>query len=209
MILTASVMIVISMFSAGQGDADIQIVDGEDATPGQFPWQVAIFQGTHRKCGGSIIDRRHVISAAHCFGDDHFPIPRSIIAGGHDMSKEEPTWQNRSICHISRHPNHTTSDMMDLVILVLSQPWEYNERVQPIRLAPADSDQEGQVCTTSGWGAREYPHAVANNTPNILQYINTTIMNQQKCFDTLGKLKETEICAYDPTGNRSPCYECL
>ena len=46
---------------------------GEEAVPGSWPWQVRI--GFYNvlgvkagfMCGGSIIDQRHILTAAHCF----------------------------------------------------------------------------------------------------------------------------------------------
>lgn len=50
------------------------IIGGAEAKPGEYPWMVAVFfdygggewlQG----CGGTLIDERHVVTAAHCFVD--------------------------------------------------------------------------------------------------------------------------------------------
>ena len=47
--------------------AAYRVVMGNNVMVGQIPWMVAIYY--HRKfvCGGSIIDHRHIITAAHCF----------------------------------------------------------------------------------------------------------------------------------------------
>ena len=49
------------------------IVGGESAVPNSWPWAVAIFQRSSRDptkrqfiCGGSIINRRFIMTAAHC-----------------------------------------------------------------------------------------------------------------------------------------------
>lgn len=51
------------------GGAGGRIVGGEVATPGQFPYQVAILTlyptGTGL-CGGSVISTTYVLTAAHC-----------------------------------------------------------------------------------------------------------------------------------------------
>lgn len=42
-----------------------RIVGGDDALFGEFPWQVLVKIASHQ-CGGSIINRRFIVTAAHC-----------------------------------------------------------------------------------------------------------------------------------------------
>jgi len=47
-------------------DRNGRIVNGVEASPGEFPWMVSIkFNGNHW-CGGSLIHRNWVLTAAHC-----------------------------------------------------------------------------------------------------------------------------------------------
>lgn len=60
--------------SNGKGvqDAPIhRVINGQEALPNEFPWQVALVRaGGHTPiCGGSIISDRHVLTAAHCTND--------------------------------------------------------------------------------------------------------------------------------------------
>lgn len=42
-----------------------RIIGGDDAQFGEFPWQVLIKIGG-RQCGGTLVNRQHVVTAAHC-----------------------------------------------------------------------------------------------------------------------------------------------
>lgn len=49
------------------------IVGGELALPGQYPHQVALLRRSRFSCGGSIISRQHVLTAAHCVLENDEP----------------------------------------------------------------------------------------------------------------------------------------
>lgn len=44
-----------------------RIINGDDADPGEWPWQVSFTSDGYHFCGGSLIASDWVMSAAHCF----------------------------------------------------------------------------------------------------------------------------------------------
>jgi len=51
--------------SIGKLGAQRRIVGGDEAGFGSFPWQAYIRMGSSR-CGGSLVNRYHVVTAGHC-----------------------------------------------------------------------------------------------------------------------------------------------
>lgn len=43
-----------------------RIIGGVEATLGRWPWQVSLYYSNRHTCGGSIINRLWVVTAAHC-----------------------------------------------------------------------------------------------------------------------------------------------
>jgi hypothetical protein len=64
-----------SVCNCGRGLKNPKILNGENATQLEYPWQVWLkvhyhFAGTF-SCGGSLISRKHILSAAHCVRKTH------------------------------------------------------------------------------------------------------------------------------------------
>jgi transmembrane serine protease 4 len=47
--------------------SNIRIINGKDATTEEFPWVSSIIAKNRGYCGGVIIDKHWILSAAHCF----------------------------------------------------------------------------------------------------------------------------------------------
>merc|ERR1711893_72229 len=66
-----------------EGDSRTRmIVGGWESRENEFPWQISLqWFGSHI-CGGSVVDSRHVITAAHCVENDA-PSRLSVVVGDH------------------------------------------------------------------------------------------------------------------------------
>ncbi|XP_060651573.1 collagenase-like [Drosophila nasuta] len=68
----------VSTASVLQDQAEnVGIINGHDASPGQFPYQVKVMadKGQRANCGGSLIDHNWVLTAASCIAEsDHVAV---------------------------------------------------------------------------------------------------------------------------------------
>ena len=63
----------------GKSNPSSRIVGGMETSPHQFPWNVYVSLGEIRGCGGSLISKQHVLTAAHCM--DPFPSDLRLYMG--------------------------------------------------------------------------------------------------------------------------------
>lgn len=88
----------ISGFGTRAHSPGIRIVGGEDAKIGEFPYQVSLQWGHfpdrfEHFCGGSIINERWILTAAHCLEEVRYIGDFVIKAGKHNLTEKEESEQ--------------------------------------------------------------------------------------------------------------------
>jgi len=83
----AIILLVGSALAAGpihnMQDPTDRVRDGKIIDPPHsMPWLVAILHNHKRECSGSIIGKRHVLTAAHCYG-----MKMSVAVGAHNLNE--------------------------------------------------------------------------------------------------------------------------
>ena len=153
----------LSLASAWDLDEDeIRIVNGQDATQGQFPYQVSWCYDTDEGycfnfCGGSIFTETTIITAAHCcegIGETEWEYTK-IVAGELDLYVESGLEQVRKIKGHIVHPDYNSTTLHnDICLLTLDSPLEFNENVNRVFL-DAKKPVVNATCQVSGWGDLE------------------------------------------------------
>ncbi|XP_011693696.1 PREDICTED: transmembrane protease serine 9-like [Wasmannia auropunctata] len=188
-----------------------RITDGEDAIPGEFPYQVSVHWGFppfirfNHACGGSIINERFILTAGHCvmkFGK------LKVFAGKHSLLDREPTVQEIDVVKTIVHENYPGGVApYDIALLKLKTPLTFNERVSPVNLPQQDEVITGNA-VLSGWGSTS--KKLLPVLPKVLQKVTVPLLDHETCQEkfTKGpdapKVYDSQICT-EAVGEVSAC----
>ncbi|KAK8779743.1 hypothetical protein V5799_018915, partial [Amblyomma americanum] len=128
-----------------------RIVGGQEYYEHKHPWLVAIFD--YYKdfiCVGSLISRRHVLTAAHCCDGQK---SLSVKTGVHRLTDG----LHQDVQHCTMHPEYKKRNLVnDIAVLELTSAIRYNEFQRPICLPLDAEDLVGRYGSIAGWGRESY-----------------------------------------------------
>ncbi|XP_059181147.1 LOW QUALITY PROTEIN: uncharacterized protein LOC131959949 [Centropristis striata] len=183
-----------------------RIVGGEDAPAGSWPWQVSLQRFGGHVCGGSLINREWVMSAAHCFSSTSTSGWR-ISLGRQNLQGDNPNEVSRTVAEIILHPNYdSASNDNDIALLRLSSPVTFTDYIRPVCLAASDSVfNNGTDSWVTGWGAVQ--EGVALPFPATLQEVEVPVLGNRQCncLNGVGTVTGNMICAGVLAGGKDSC----
>nr|XP_002736238.2 PREDICTED: uncharacterized protein LOC100377031 [Saccoglossus kowalevskii] len=167
-----------------------RVVNGEDASNGDWPWQVSLRDDDDiAQCGGTIISRTWILTAAHCL---EVNIARVVAGITHFNDKHE----YRQDVDVKNRYEHTEWDLSsysnDIALLELRKPLKFNIYVRPACLPPRNlTFVPGDYAWISGWGQTWDSNL---NTPKHMQYARMPIVPNDHCKFDLITVTDDMIC---------------
>ncbi|XP_018571196.1 limulus clotting factor C-like isoform X2 [Anoplophora glabripennis] len=187
------------------------IYEGQETSPGQWPWHAALYHHesfeVKYSCGATLITRQHVVTAAHCVSDIGTKTVKdvsdiSIGLGKYDLKTYEENFQHVGLLNIFVHPKYNPwKSYNDIAVLKLSSPVQITDYVRPSCLWDGDSNLEniiGREGMVVGWGLNEnYSHRLTQAAMPIVS--TRDCISSKKEFREF--LNENNFCAGDRKGN--------
>lgn len=191
----------------------------------EYPWMVLLqytWEEQNAKvfgCGGSLIDERHVITAAHCLSDTN-PYLTGVRLGEWNTSSlvdcdpadpesctDDPV--DIPISKVFQHPkyNENGQEENDIAILRLATPVTYSYFIKPICL-PSDpilrtkTNYTGTKFVTSGWGRTEKKQQSDVKLKTVIDWVSINSCND--VYQRAGRTISTkQLCAGGKNKNDS------
>lgn len=131
-----------------------RIVGGHDTRIEDVPYQASIRYYSLHRCGGAIIGKQTILSAAHCFDVWDFDNFRTVFKVRLGTQHRGYLGEIVRLTNIVVHPDfNATNYHNDLAILKLATPLVWTDQIRPIRLARCQEPVKvGAVAIVSGWG---------------------------------------------------------
>lgn len=183
-----------------------RIVGGRKASIHDFPWMVSIQKNKVQHCGASVLDKRHLLTAAHCMIG--LEDTSSLVAIAATTNVYAPTAFRAKIQSFITHPRFVAETFdYDMAVLTLETDIPLSDgSIRPICLPDSDDDPTGGVGVVSGWGATT---ETANVAPEELRKVDLPIITNDECRKVEGLktqlVSDRMMCAGYVRGGMDAC----
>ncbi|RZF43228.1 hypothetical protein LSTR_LSTR009032 [Laodelphax striatellus] len=182
-----------------------KIVGGRAAKLRAWPWMALIGYNSMSKpqwnCGGTLVNARHVVTAAHCILNKRLTVVR-LGELDYNTIDDKANHVDIPVEKAFSHPQYNPSRRLsDIGIVKLREAARFNADVQPICLPSSaelrSKNVDGLSLFIAGWGSFGYK---SNQYPSQLYEAQVDVMSNQECASAYAKIRassidETVLCA--------------
>ncbi|XP_014274707.1 trypsin-1 isoform X1 [Halyomorpha halys] len=191
-----------------------RIIGGAEAYFGELPWQAHLRIGGYQ-CGGALVSRKHVITAAHCV---HRAQLNDIMVylGEYDTQNTGYEPYPEEVHRVIKkyvHPNFqfrlAQPDRFDVALVQLSRGVIFKENILPICLPKRSTSLRGKTGLVAGWGKTDTTYGKTGT--NILRKAIVPILTDAECLrwhrhkNIRVELHKEMFCAGHSDGRMDAC----
>nr|CAD7407045.1 unnamed protein product [Timema cristinae] len=159
-----------------------KIVNGQQASRGQFPHQAALYLDKRSFCGGSLISSEWVLTAAHCTQGAE---TATVHLGSQNLRADEEGRKSFTSRQFLVHEDYNDTTLNnDISLIKLPTTVPPSPFIFPVNLpSPSEVNMtfENRTALVSGWG-RTLDNATSIS--DELNFVNLTILSNSECAES-------------------------
>lgn len=179
---------------------DGRVVGGVDASQAQFPHQISLRYRSSHNCGGSIVARSWVLTAAHCVTTTdssgalvtYAPTDLNVRAGSNDRFSGGVINQ---VVEVIVHEDYGNF-LNDVALLRLETPFIYSSSIQAIALPKQNTPDDVDIII-SGWGRLTH----GGDLPRYLQWNTLKSLSRDECQQRISYGYPNILCLIHEVNN--------
>ncbi|XP_023237050.1 venom peptide isomerase heavy chain-like [Centruroides sculpturatus] len=196
-----------------------KIIDGEESYLGEFPWMISVVglnenrTALAHRCGAVILNKRWILTAAHCIHPDEGPSDFLIrIKSFKVYPEKESKLIVQKVIKVIKHKGFDQSYDFndDIALMKVENDIEFDAFASPICLPESSFDAIGKTGIVAGWGVTKGDTSVLSPS---LRKVELPIISISKCltwFNDSGysyvRVRNTELCAGYENKRKDSCH---
>ncbi|XP_045483731.1 trypsin I-P1-like isoform X1 [Harmonia axyridis] len=195
---------IVHSFTLSNIDSQLKIIGGLSVrSRSDFPYQVSLRYIGHHLCGGSIISRNLILTAAHCCFHEKKLLRRhnlKVVAGDLNIRRISNKTEHREVSEVFVHPGYNEELIEnDIALWKVSSDFIWNEDIQPIDIAYKKFNAYTR-CNISGWGVT---NTTINAVSSNLKFVEVPLISRSKCQKFYPEIVRLNVICAGSTGKDS------
>ncbi|EDV39209.1 uncharacterized protein Dana_GF25188 [Drosophila ananassae] len=192
----------------GERNDESRIVGGTTTGVSEYPWMARLSYFNRFYCGGTLINDRYVLTAAHCVkGFMWFMI--KVTFGEHDRCNDKERPETRFVLRAFSQKFSFSNFDNDIALLRLNDRVPITSFIRPICLPRQEQRQDlfvGTKAIATGWGTLK-----EDGKPScLLQEVEVPVLDNEECVAqtnyTQKMITKNMMCSgYPGVGGRDSC----